>query len=144
LIRPQYTQAGAPLYKQTWLTPALTVAWADWLFGVAAGTPFTIGRDFGLVITHLKSLVSPIPFMSECRFVIGRTTLVPSPVRELRVGDTRNGIALVGLPTMILKPQVSFYATCRADRNGTDEIELGGLAFGLGRVLTQLWPATWV
>jgi len=142
LIRPQYTHAGVATYKQTWLTPALTVAWADWMFE-AAGAPFMIGRDFGLVITHLKSLASPIPFMSECRFVIGRTTLVPSNVRELRVGDTNNGIALAGIPTMILKPTTAFYATARADRNGTDEIELGGLVFGKGKVITELWPATW-
>jgi hypothetical protein len=142
LIRPQYTHAGVGVYKTTWITPALGIAWVDWLFE-AALNPFMIGRDFGLVITHLKSLITPTPLMSECRFVIGRTTLVPSPVRELRVADTRNGIALAGIPTMILKPQVSFYARARADAVGADEVELGGLAFGLGRVLTQE-VATWV
>jgi hypothetical protein len=144
LIRPQYTHAGAATYKPTWITPALGLLFVDWLMEGALA-PFAIGRDFGLCITHLKSYTSPNPVMAECPFVIGRTTLVPSPVRGLRIADTKNGISLVSIPTMILKPTTTFRAQARSDivAGAADEVELGGLVFGKGKVLTELVP-TWL
>lgn len=144
LIRPQFTVAGSQTtYKYNWQI-ALTTSWADWLYA-AAGNPYTIGKDFGMIVTHLKSLITPTPFMSECRFQVGRTgILIPSDVRALRTADTTNGVAIVAIPTMVLKPKSSFYSRAKADAGniGTDEVALGGLVFGLGRVLKEE-TATW-
>ena len=60
----------------------------------------------------------------------------------LRVGDTENMTSIVPIPTMILKPKASLYARAKADVAGTDEVALGGLVFGLGRVLKEE-TATW-
>jgi hypothetical protein len=137
IIRPQFTRATAA-YKTNWqIAFAAIGTWYDWFFEGAA-TAFTIGKDFGLVITHLKSLVTPTPFMSECRFEVGRTgILIPFDVRALRVGDTENGTSIVPIPTMVLKPKSSLYARALSDVADTDEVALGGLIFGLGRVLKE-------
>ncbi|GAH60642.1 unnamed protein product [marine sediment metagenome] len=147
-IRPQFTVAGAAavpqVFKRNWQIAFAAVAtWYDWFWNGAL-TAYTMGKDFGLVITHLKSLVTPVPFMAECRFEVGRTgILIPFDVRMLRVGDTENGTAIVPIPTMILKPRASLYAQALADVAGTDEVALGGLVFGLGRVLKETTP-TWL
>ncbi|GAI30408.1 unnamed protein product, partial [marine sediment metagenome] len=92
-IRPQFTYGATPpaagAYKYNWnLVFAAGATWYDWLYS-ALLTAYTIGKDFGLVITHLKSLVTPTPFMAECKFEVGRTgILVLFDVRMLRVGDT--------------------------------------------------------
>lgn len=142
LIRPGFTTAGSQTtYKTTWQI-ALTTTWADWLYGAAA-TATTIGKDFGLVVSHLKSLVTPEPFMSECRFQIGRTgVLIPSDTRGLRMADTENGVAVIPIPGMIFLPKSSLYARARSDVAGTDEVALGGLVIGLGRALKEETP-TW-
>lgn len=141
IIRPQFTRAAAA-YKYQW-TIALTTAWADWLYETATNA-YTIGKDFGLVVSHLKSLVTPTPFMAECRFQVGRTgILIPSDTRGLRLADTENGVSIIPIPGMILIPKSSFYARAKADVAGTDEVPLGGLAIGLGRVLKEESPATW-
>jgi len=141
-IRPQFTRAAAA-YKTNWqIAFAAGATWYDWLFE-GAGVPFVVGKDFGVVITHLKSLVTPAPFMAESRFEVGRTgILIPFDVRMLRVGDTENGTSIVPIPTMILKPKASLYAQALADVADTDEVALGGLIFGLGRVLKET-TATW-
>ena len=136
-IRPQFVRAAAA-YKTNWnIAFAAVATYYDWLYE-GAGAAFAVGKDFGLVITHLKSLVTPTPFMAECRFEVGRTgILIPFDVRMLRVGDTENGTSIVPIPTMILKPKASLYARAMADVADTDEVVLGGLVFGLGRVLKQ-------
>lgn len=140
LIRPQFTRAAAA-YKTTW-SISLTTTWADWFYE-GAGTAYAIGKDFGLCITHLKSLVTPVPFLSEAKFKVGRTgELIPQPTRGLRTGDSENQVAIAAVPTMILKPKGSLYAQARSDTSGTDEIELGGLVIGLGRALKETSP-TW-
>lgn len=139
-IRPQFTRAAAA-YKTSW-SVSVTTSWADWLYETA-GNAYTVGKDFGLVITHLKSLVTPEPFVSECRFQVGRTgVLIPSDTRGLRLADTENGIAIMPLPTMVLKPKASLYARLKGDTAGTDHVVLGGLVIGLGRALKEE-TATW-
>lgn len=139
-IRPQFTKAAAT-WKTTW-SIALTTTWADWFYEGALAA-YTVGKDFGMVVTHLKSLVTPTPFMAECKFEVGRTgILIPSDVRGLRIGDTENGVSIVPIPTMIMKPKSSFYGRARSDVSGTDEVVLGGLVIGLGRVLKEETP-TW-
>lgn len=144
-IRPQFTRANAA-YRRNWNQLFVAAAtWYDW-FWETAGNAHNIGQDFGLVITHLKSLVTPTPYMSECRFVVGRTgILIPIDTRNLIVGDNENQVSLVPCPTMVLKPRSTFYGRCETDTGGvgqTDQISLGGIIVGLGRALRQEVP-TW-
>lgn len=145
-IRPQFTRANAvaslAVYRANWNQALVAAPWADWIFD-GAGQPMSVGRDFGLVITHLKSLVTPTPFMTECRFQVGRTQLLPLDTRNALLADTENNIAIVAIPTMIIIPKGTFYARARSDVPGTDVVPLGGLVFGLGRALKEEIP-TWL
>lgn len=138
-IRPQFIRSTAA-YRTTWIQ-AVALAWADWFFE-AAGAPFAVGKDFGLCITHLKSMTTPAPFTTEVRFNVGRTQLLPVDTRNLLLADTENDIPIIPLPTMILIPKASFYARIRGDGAGNDNIAPGGLIYGLGRVLREETP-TW-
>ena len=103
----------------------------------------TVGQDFGLCITHLKSLVTPRPFFAEARFEIGRTgILIPVDVRNLVLGDTRNNVALVPIPSIIARPRTTLYGRALSDAIGTGECAVGGLVIGLGRALKEETP-TW-
>ncbi|MBA7684907.1 hypothetical protein ES703_93320 [subsurface metagenome] len=67
---------------------------------------------------------------------MGRTgVLIPFDVRMLLAADTENMTAIVPIPSMIVKPEAGLLARARSDINGTDNLALGGLVFGLGRVL---------
>jgi hypothetical protein len=144
-IRPVFTQVGGAV-KVTW-AQAFTTAWADWFSSAVAGTGYLIGLSFGFCATHLKSLLTPTPVLAECQFTISRTgVLIPFDVRSLRVGDTVNGIPIVPIPTLILLPNDVFYGGGRSDTAlaVTDEVQLGGLVFGLGRAIraTTVYPTT--
>lgn len=144
-IRPQFTKnnvvAGA-VYRANWNQILAANTWGDWIFD-GAGQPMSTGRDFGLVITHLKSLISPTPFLTECRFVVGRSQLLPLDTRNSIIADTENNVPIVAIPSMIIIPKGSLYARAKSDINGTDNMPLGGLVFGLGRVLKEE-VATWL
>jgi len=146
LIRPQFMQSNAVAgfgvgnCRVTW-NQVLTAAWADWIFN-GTGTPMAAGKDFGFVITHLKSLAQPNPFVAEVSFMVGRTQLLPNDVRNIRMFDSENNIAIQPTNTMIVIPKGSFYARARSDANGTDILPFGGLLYGLGRALKEEVP-TW-
>ncbi len=53
----------------------------------------------------------------------------------LLAADTENMTAIVPIPSMIIKPLAGLLARARSDINGTDNLALGGLVFGLGLVL---------
>lgn len=134
-IRPVFTKVGGTVKGNWEITLTTSATYQAWL-GDSLTAGYTMGDSFGMVISHLKSLVTPSPFMAECSFELGRTgILIPVDVRALRLGDTENGVAIVPLPTMIPKPKSTFLATARADVAGTDEVVLGGLVVGLGRAL---------
>jgi hypothetical protein len=146
LIRPQFIQSnlvagiGVGFCRVNW-NQVLTAAWADWIFN-GAGQPMSAGKDFGFCATHLKSLSQPNPFVAEVSFTVGRTPLLPNDVRNIRMSDSENNIAIQPLNTMIVIPKGSFYARARSDANGTDVLVPGGLLYGLGRVLKEEIP-TW-
>ncbi len=148
LIRPQFMQSNAVAgfgvgnCRLNWnqALPALG-AWVDWIFN-GAGTPMTTGKEFGFVISHIKSLLTPTPIIAEVEFLVGRSPLLPNDVRQLQAADTENNIAIQPLQTMILIPKASFYARARSDVAGTDNVPFGGLLFGLGRALKEEIP-TW-
>lgn len=146
VIRPMFMRAGAAAtYLANWIVNlAVAGTWQNWFH--QAGVAVPLPADFGLIITHLKSLETPTPFISECAFQIGRTgILIPFDVRMLQVGDTENMTSIVSIPSMIVKPNGSFLATAVADTAGIDNVALGGLVIGLGRQLrlnsaTATWP----
>ncbi len=146
LIRPQFTQAnvvagnGVGFCRVTW-AQALTTVWADWIYN-GVGQPMTAGKDFGFAVTHIKSLTQPNPFVSEVEFTVGRSPLLPNDCRNIRMFDSENNIPIQPLNTMIVIPKASFYGRARSDANGTDQIVLGGLLYGLGRALKEEVP-TW-
>lgn len=136
-IRPVFTKVGGSVKSNWQITLTTSSTYQAWL-GESITAGYAMADNFGLCITHLKSLVTPEPFMSEASFEVGRTgILIPVDVRGLRTGDTENGVPIVPIPTMILKPKATFLATARADTAGTDEVPLGGLVFGLGKALKQ-------
>ena len=147
LIRPQFTRnnvaANLAIYRTNWNQVLVANTWGDWIFD-GAGQPMALGRDFGWVVTHLKSLTTPVPFMTEARFVVGRTgVLLPIDSRNFQLADTENNVTIIPIPTMYSIPKASFYARAKSDINGTDQVVLGGLIFGLGRALREEVP-TWL
>ena len=146
IIRPQFTKhtvAGVSTYRADWTQVfAAAATWTDFLASTAA-VAFAIGEDFGLCITHMKSLVTPKPFFAEVRFVVGRTgILIPGDVRNLSMGDTENNVALVPIPSLIARPKTNLYGRALSDAIGTGDCALGGLVIGLGRALKEE-TATW-
>lgn len=144
-IRPVFTKDGTGTVRSNWQVVLTTSSTYQYWLGDSVTAGYTIGNSFGLVITHLKSLVTPSPFMSECAFVVGRTgILIPTDVRGLRIGDTENGVSIVPIPTMVLKPKGTLLGTARADVAGTEDAVIGGLVVGLGRALksTTTYPST--
>lgn len=141
LLRPQFLRANSA-YKTTWSITMVAATWTDWLYETA-GNAFSVGKDFGFVATHLKSFTTPDPFASEVKFEVGRRgILIPNDVRNLRLADTENNVALFPIPSMIAIPKSSFYGRSKSDVGGTDELGVGGLVIGLGRVLKEE-SATW-
>ena len=141
ILRPQFTRANSTWRRDWKLVFAAAATWTDWLYN-AATNPFSVGQDFGLCITHLKSLVTPSPFFAEVRFEVGRRgILIPGDVRNLVMADTVNNIALVPIPTIIAKPKTTLYARALADSIGTGDCAVGGLVIGLGRALKEETPS---
>ena len=134
-IRPVFTimGGGAGVAPLTW-SFALTSAYTPWLFS-AGTTPYTLGNSFGLIITHLMSLVTPTPFMAEIQVKTSRTDRLPIDVRAVRIADNENGVSIVPIPTIIAIPKSTLYIRARSDVAGSDEIAIRGLAVGLGRAL---------
>lgn len=138
-IRPIYTfDPTTTLRRTTWLEPGIAaVTWTDFI-GAGAGIGYQLGRDFGLVITHLISYVTPTPLLSEVRFVFGRTQLLPLSVRPIRIGDDVNGISIYPVPTVFCVPRDNLRVQVYVDNAGGEEIELGGFVIGLGSVLNDM------
>jgi hypothetical protein len=136
-LRPQFTRSNAAFNLNWSVTLAAANTWQDWLYETA-GNAFNVGQDFGFITTHLKSFTSPIPLTTETKFQVGRTQFVPLDTRNLQLADSENDIPIEAIPTLILIPKSTFYTRIRGDISiGAENIALGGLVFGLGRVLKQ-------
>jgi len=146
-IRPGFTRlngdaAGAE--RVNWaVTYAAIGTWVNYLSGGAPiPTAFTMSEDHGLVITHLVSQITPSPFTREVHFQIGRVNLIPEDVSDIIIGDNENGVAVFPVPTKIILPEDTLAVTANGEV-GTDQLKLGGLVVGLGRILsleTPVWP----
>lgn len=142
-IRPQFTcNAAAPAGCLTnWKIALLAGAWTDFLF-TGAGIGYQLGKDFGLVVTHIMSYITPVPFVSEIHNKIGRTDLIPSDVRPIKLGDNENGVAHYPIPSMIMVPRDVWWLEIMADDAGDEEMAPCGIVVGLGAVLKETTP-TW-
>lgn len=140
-IRPQFTCIALAGYKTNWVQALVAATWTDFLF-TGADTGYQIGRDFGLIVTHLASYVTPTPFISEVHNQIGRTDLIPTDVRPIKLADNTNGIAYYPLPTMFMMPRDTWWMEIMADVAGDEICAPCGLVVGLGRVLKETAP-TW-
>lgn len=137
-IRPVFILLGggvatAPLSWEF----AFTSTYAAWVFATGT-TPQTIGDSFGLIITHLLSLVTPAPYIAEIQVKTSRNDRLPVDVRALTIADNVNGVAVIPIPTIIALPKSTLYIRARSDTTGsvTDKVALRGLAVGLGKALS--------
>ncbi|MBA7644738.1 hypothetical protein ES703_52483 [subsurface metagenome] len=143
-IRPQFVKYGAAR-RTDWnvtLTGMDIGAYERWLDGADADTAFVLSEDYGLIITHLVSQVTPEPFVRGVHFQIGRIDLIPEEVSDIMLGDNENGIAVYPIPTKIVLPEDELLATV-IGHPGTDYLKLGGLVVGLGRILKAEDPDPW-
>jgi len=136
-IRPIFIQdpAEAANTGRTVWTQAVTTTYADYVAD-SGGVAQTLGDSFGLIITHILSVLSPTPFTTEMAITIGRKgILIPIDTRALVVADNVNGVAMIPIPTIIVKPKATFLIQIRGDDTKTAELALRGLVVGLGRAL---------
>ena len=145
-IRPIFIQdpAQAANTGRTVWTQAVTTAYADYVAD-SGGAAQTLGDSFGLVITHLLSLVTPTPFTTEMAITIGRKgILIPIDTRALVMADNVNGVAIIPIPTIIVKPKATFLIQIRGDESNNAVLALRGLLVGFGRALkaTTTYPTT--
>lgn len=136
-IRPIFIQdpaAAAGTGRTIW-TQAVTTGWCDFVADSAVPSlPQVLGNSFGLIITHVMSVITPRPWIAEMKFTAGRTgILIPIDTRALVIGDNVNGVAMLPVPTIIAKPKSTFRVEVRGDDTKTAELVLRGLLVGLGR-----------
>lgn len=132
-IRPGHTKTANAI-NTSW-SVALTAmgTWDRWLDS-AATSGYSLPEDFGLIITHFTSLVTPIPFIRTAHFIIGRVDLIPEDVTDIVLGDNENGVAVFPIPTKIVLPEDELRVRLEGE-TGTEILKLGGLVVGLGRFL---------
>jgi len=132
-IRPGYTKSNNVI-NTSWLV-ALTGmgTWDRWLDS-AATTGYALPEDFGLIITHFTSLVTPSPFVRTAHWIIGRQDLIPEDVTDIVLGDNENGVAVYPIPTKIVLPEDELRVRLEGE-TGNEYLKLGGLVVGLGRFI---------
>ncbi|GAH73575.1 unnamed protein product, partial [marine sediment metagenome] len=139
-IRPGFTKsvgvaAGGDV-NADWnvtLTGMGALQWVNWL--AATGTSgFALSEDFGLIITHLVSQISPNPLIRHIHFQIGRINLIPEEVSDIMIADNTNQVAVFPIPTKIVLPEDELQVTVEGYA-GVEVLKLGGLVIGLGRIL---------
>ncbi|MBA7468194.1 hypothetical protein ES707_03435 [subsurface metagenome] len=138
-FRPEFVKA-TDTEKSDW-SVSLTAegTWVDWL-DKSTGVAYPLPEDFGYIITHLVSQVTPEPLVRAARFEIGRVTLIPEDVSDILLGDNLNGVAVYPIPTKIVLPEDEFLAKLNG-ATGTGYVKLGGFVVGLGRILKAETPS---
>lgn len=133
-IRPGYTKT-ANVINTSW-SVALTAmgTWDTWLSGAGGVGGYSLPEDFGLIITHFTSLVTPAPFVRTAHWIIGRVDLIPEDVTDILLGDNLNGVAVFPIPTKIILPEDELRVRLEGE-TGTEILKLGGLVVGLGRFI---------
>lgn len=151
-IRPGFTKNGNAAkvvalnaINTDWDLPLTGMGTWDGFLGSTATAGFVLPEDFGLIITHLVSQITPTPYVRHVHFEIGRIDLIPENVSNIILGDNENGVAVYPVPTKIVIPEDEFLLRAEG-QNNTDYLELGGLVVGLGRILkieNLQAPAAW-
>jgi len=140
-IRPTHVKvAGSQL--TSWGT-SVTTSWADWLGSASSAVGYALDARQGLILIGFKSLTSPQPYLSEINIKVGRTQLVPFDVRSLQIGDNKNNVAILPVPTVYALHREEFLIRIRGDVAGTDYIVPLGFVVGLGRFL-KAESVTWL
>lgn len=140
-IRPEFVKANAAIIHNWNVALTGMGTWDRWLDATAT-TGFALSEDHGLIITHLVSQVTPVPFVRAVHFRIGRVDLIPEDVGDIILGDNVNGVAVFPIPTKIVLPEDELRTTITGEA-GTEYLKLGGLVIGLGRLLKAELPAGW-
>lgn len=149
-IRPGFTKNGNAVKG---VLDSINTDWditgtgmGNWIgfLGSAATAGYVLPEDFGLIITHLVSQITPTPYIRTVHFEIGRIDLIPEDVSNIILGDNENGVAVYPVPTKIVLPEDEFLLRVEG-RVGTDYLQLGGLVIGLGRIIKteDLVAAAW-
>jgi len=142
-IRPQFTHDPATAtYRANWREPGVVAATWTAFIGDGAAASYALPREFGIVVTHLTSLVTPTPLVSEMQTDMGRTNLVPINLRDMVIGDNLNGVSVYPIPTLLLLPDDTWFMRILSDSGGNLDLQPGGLVIGLGRRLNEV-AAAW-
>lgn len=143
-IRPVHVKRHGSIYA-TWDHTVSAETWTDWLASSTSGSGYTLDKRMGQVILGIKSFQSPEPLISEAHFKIGRTDLVPTTLRSIRLGDNKHNVAIYPLPTMFVMPAVDeLYAEVFCDKAGTMKAAPLGLTIGLGAFIKNTASVTWL
>lgn len=139
-IRPEFVKDTNTIINDWNVTLTGMGTWDTWLSGAGDTGGFQLSEDHGLIITHLVSQVSPVPFVRSVHFKIGRIDLIPEEVSDIILGDNTNQISVFPIPTKIVLPEDEFMLTLTGHA-GTEYLKLGGLVVGLGRLLKAETPS---
>jgi len=141
-IRPQFTHdPNAATYRKDWRVPLAANTWTAFI-GTGHNIAYTVGKDFGIVVTHVTSHVRPTPFVTQFQTNVHRAQLSPITMRSIVIKDTRRRVSVYPLPTLLIMPTHAWFVQLLANVGGTEDLELGGLVIGLGRALRETTP-TW-
>ena len=132
-IRAGYTKSNNVINPNWNIALTAMGTWDRWL-DAAAAAGYALHEDFGLIITHFASEITPTPFVRTAHFIIGRVDLIPEDVSDIALGDNENGVAVFPIPTKIVLPEDELRVRLEG-QNGTDVLHLGGLVVGLGRFI---------
>jgi hypothetical protein len=143
IIRPGFTIYNSNI-RTDWNVNLTGMGTWDRFLDESAAGGFILSEDFGLIITHLVSQVTPEPFVRAIHFEIGRVNLIPEEVSDIILGDNENGVALYPIPTKFVLPEDQLRVKVEGHA-GTEYLKLGGLVIGLGRLLKEedLVAAAW-
>lgn len=143
-IRPGFVKTGgvtAGDVRTDWrMTFAAIGTWVAYCDGGSTTTAFPLSEDHGLIITHLTSQVTPNPFVRDIHFQIGRVDLIPEDVSDILLGDNLNQVTIYPVPTKIILPEDELLITANGEP-GVEQLKLGGLVVGLGRLLKAESPS---
>lgn len=139
-IRPEFVKDTNTIVNDWNITLSGMGTWDTWLSGAGDSGGFQLDEDYGLIITHLVSQVTPEPFVRAAHFKIGRVDLIPEEVSDIILGDNGNQVAVYPVPTKIVLPEDELMLILTGHA-GTEYLKLGGLVVGLGRLLKSETPS---
>ncbi|GAI85804.1 unnamed protein product, partial [marine sediment metagenome] len=86
-IRPEFVKDTNVIANDWNIALSGMGTWDVWLSAAGDTSGFVLDEDFGLIITHLVSQVTPAPYVRGVHFQIGRVNLIPEEVGDILLGD---------------------------------------------------------